>query len=252
MDQDHLQPPQPQQPEEPEQPQYPPPQATQYPPPQPTGSPSPQPPPTQQPSETEQFRGYVIGRLKAGTPKRDVLADLVNRGIDHGRAAQLVNSVDAVHVPEEEDVRGGSIVMGALGAALAAVVGGLVWGLVAGKVGFEIGFLATGIGVLCGGAVVLASGGKRGSSLQVIAVIGSTLGIFIGKYFTFYFILREMVAEELGPEAVGQFSLLSLGTIRSFFANIGLMGSGFEVIWIILAMVAAWRIPRAGISLEAD
>lgn len=228
MDQHQGQPPQPGQPQQPQHP-------SQYPPPPP-------------PSAAEQFRGYVMAKLKSGTPKSDVVAALVNRGIDQGQAIQLVNSVDVgvVQPAMEVAVTGGGVLFGAIGAALAAVVGGLVWGLIAGKTGYEIGYLAWGIGLLCGFAVVLASGGKKGTTYQMIAVAGSVLGIFIGKYFTFYFVLKKVVGEEVGAEAAATVSLFSADVFQFFMETIGELVSGWDLLWVGFAVVSAWAIPKVG------
>jgi hypothetical protein len=202
----------------------------------------------------QQYRGFVIARLKAGASTQAVVSELSQRGVDATQARQLVATLDAqvVVVPEEEQVGGGSVMLGVVGAALAAVIGGLIWGLIAGKTGYEIGFLAWGIGVLSGFAVVIASGGKKGFPLQVIAVAASILGILIGKYFTFYFVLKDVISEQISAEAAAEVSLLSGATVNFFFENLSAMSSVWDILWVILAFGSAWAIARPCVSVEAD
>jgi hypothetical protein len=81
---------------------------------------------------------------------------------------------------------------------------------------------------------------------QLVAVAAAFMGIVIGKYFTFYDALKVYVGEEFGPEAVAEMSALSSGAIQTFTENIGSMVSGFDALWIILAVGTAWGIPRPG------
>ena len=54
----------------------------------------------------------------------------------------------------------------------------------------------------------------------------------------------EEKAEE--AEAVAQMSMLSPGTIQIFGESLSAMVSGFDALWIILAVGTAWGIPKAG------
>ena len=61
-----------------------------------------------------------------------------------------------------------------IAALVAAVVGGVIWALVAHWTDYEYGYVAWGIGILVGLAVLYASGKRRGNiGLQVIAVLAS-------------------------------------------------------------------------------
>ena len=104
--------------------------------------------------------------------------------------------------------------------------------------------MAWGIGLLAGFAVVLFSGGKRGRPIQVVAVAASVVGIVIGKYLTFFHVLKEVVAQEHGAEAAESISVLSGGVVEFFFQNVVSMSDPFDLLWIILAVITAWRIPK--------
>jgi hypothetical protein len=113
--------------------------------------------------------------------------------------------------------------------------------------------MATAIGALSGYAVVKFAGGRKGLPLQVIAVVASLLGIAIGKYATFYHFFRQAAIETVGPEVASEITVLSPIVVETFFENFSLLLSGFDLLWVILAVAAAWRIPKSlGISVPGD
>ena len=91
--------------------------------------------------------------------------------------------------------------------------------------------------------------GKTGLPLQLIAVVSSILGIVIGKYFTFFHFFKGALAEEHGAEAVADMSLLSIGVLVFFIENLGLLFGGYDLLWVGLAVITAWRIPK-GIGIK--
>ena len=122
---------------------------------------------------------------------------------------------------------------------VAAIVGGVVWGLIVKISDYEVGFVAWGIGFIAGTAVVLATRGAKGPRLQVIAVVASLLGILLGKYLSYAFIVQEQV-ESFG-ESIGLFS----GDMFSFFReDLGAVFGLFDLLWVGLAVFTAWRIPQ--------
>jgi hypothetical protein len=127
-----------------------------------------------------------------------------------------------------------------LGAGLvAALVGGVVWGLIVKTTDYELGFVAWGIGFVAGTAVVFANRSERGPRLQVIAVISALLGILLGKYLSYAFILQEEAKSF--DASVGLFS----GDMFSFFReDVQIVFGLFDLLWVGLAVVAAWRIPQ--------
>ena len=131
-----------------------------------------------------------------------------------------------------------------MGGAIAAIVGGAAWGLITAITGWEIGYVAWGIGLLAGFGVVMGSGGRRGTPLQLVAVASAVLGILIGKYFTFFQALKEWVAEEQGAEVAAELTMISVSGFQFFLGNIGVMLSGFDAIWVLLAVGTAWGIPK--------
>ena len=145
---------------------------------------------------------------------------------------------------------GSDFLTGFLGACAAAIVAGIIWGLIVILTNYEIGYLAIGVGVVAGYGVYFASGKKGGPVLQILASISSIVGIVIGKYVTFYHFFRQgatEAAKEQGAdptELLNQFTLFSGNMISSFIDNIGSMFGGFDILWVILAVGAAYKIPK--------
>ncbi|MFC1718371.1 hypothetical protein ACFL6S_32245 [Candidatus Poribacteria bacterium] len=107
------------------------------------------------------------------------------------------------------------------------------------------------IGLLSGFTVLLSSKGRRGTPLQVIAVLSSVLGIIIGKYITFFHFLKELLTEELGAEVASSISIFSKRVIQVFMEGIGSMVRGYDIIWVVLAVITAWKIPKGlGVKLR--
>jgi hypothetical protein len=121
----------------------------------------------------------------------------------------------------------------------AAIVGGIVWGLIVKISDYEVGFVAWGIGFIAGTAVVLATRGAKGPRLQVIAVVAALLGILLGKYLSYAFVVQEEL-ESFG-ESIGLFS----NDMFSFFReDLDVVFGLFDLLWVGLAVFTAWRIPR--------
>ncbi|MEW6104109.1 MAG: hypothetical protein AB1630_09935 [bacterium] len=201
----------------------------------------------------EKLYAFVIEQMKAGVDKSIISQKLVEKGVDKTAASELVEKIQAqiVKAAEEEQFSMSSIIPALVGGILAAMVGGVIWGLIVIATGYEIGYVAWGIGLICGFAVVLFSKGKKGITLQIIAVLSSILGIAIGKYITFFHFLKEAIAKEQGAASASNVSIFSEKVIRFFIEGMGSMVSGFDVLWIILAVITAWRIPKGiGIKLQ--
>lgn len=145
----------------------------------------------------------------------------------------------------QEEYTGGVLVPALLGGLIAAFIGGAIWGGITIWTGYEIGYVAWGVGLLCGFGVVMMSKGQRGMPLQIVAVISGLLGILIGKYMIVHNIVTTVVAEDQGAAAAEAISLFSLDMVSFFAANIGSVASGFDLLWVALAVFTAWSIPKA-------
>jgi signal peptidase I len=150
--------------------------------------------------------------------------------------------------PEAEQSRYLAAVVAGLCAAL---TGALAWGLVAKWTGHEYGFIAWGVGVLVGVFVQLAGRGKA-IVLQGIAVGAATLGVLLGKYLAFAFIVHDSFANGsvvgsngttiyLGSSSPGVVSSAMLNLFRHDLASIF---SRLDVLWFATAVVSAALIAR--------
>lgn len=129
------------------------------------------------------------------------------------------------------------IVMPVLGALAAAVLGGAVWLTVAVMTEYELGIIAWLIAGIAGYLVSVLAKRKTSAVHQVIAVIGSLLGILLGKYFIFgYFYSGESIS--------GIFSSDSIAVFPEYLsANFSDIFSGMDIVFVVLAVVTAWQLP---------
>jgi hypothetical protein len=135
----------------------------------------------------------------------------------------------------------------ALGAGLlAAIAGGVVWALIVKISDFEVGIVAWGIGLVAGTAVVFATRGAKGPRLQVIAVISALVGILLGKYLSYAFLIQEQ-ADDAGVSL----GLFSSDMFRFFREDLDNVFGLFDLLWVGLAVVTAWRVPQVETSEPA-
>lgn len=189
------------------------------------------------------LNAFVVEQIQAGADRETVKMRLMAGGLQPEIAAEIVERVFAETVVEGEFTFA-SLVPAMAGGALGALIGGLIWGMIALGTGYEIGWIAWGIGWLTGVGVVTFARGRRGRPLQLVAVASAVLGIMIGKYFAFFGLLKEYVGQELGAEAVAELSMFSPGAIQLFGMSLTGMVSGFDLLWIFLAVGTAWGIPK--------
>jgi hypothetical protein len=147
---------------------------------------------------------------------------------------------------EDDEMTLGTLVPAMVGGGLAAVVGGALWGLIVNLTEYEIGYVAWAIGLAAGFGVLLFARGRRGVALQIIAVVSSIFGILLGKYFSFFHALKEVISEDYGAEAAATLSMFSGKVVNYFISKLGAMSSPYDLLWVILAVASAWRIPKWG------
>jgi hypothetical protein len=198
------------------------------------------------PTQSE-LKTLIAERLNSGKQKMQVVDELVRSGMTHGESMQIVEQIayELKKTVREEEFSGEVMLPALLGGLIAAVVSGAIWGGITILTGYEVGYVAIGVGYLCGLGVVMMSKGKRGMPLQMIAIMSSVLGILIGKYIAFFDIFKGVMATEAGAEAVSWMAMFSTGMIQFFASNIASMASGFDLLWIALAVYTAWSIPKA-------
>ena len=189
---------------------------------------------------------FVLQEMKVGADKSTIVQKLVDMGVDRSDAISVVDTIytETLKAANDQQFTSDAMIPAVIGGGLAALVGGGIWGMIVITTGYVIGFMAWGLGLLSGFAVVLFSRGRKGVPLQVIAVISSIFGIAIGKYFTFYYYFKKAIEKEQGMDVASNLSVFSEKVIQIFLSSIGSMLSGFDILWVIFALITAWRIPK--------
>ena len=191
------------------------------------------------------YVSYVVGQLQEGIDQLSIVSNLRKMGLDNTEAANLVPAVhsDFLQVVESERLSTSSMVRGVAGGIGAAIIGGVIWWVIVVVTDYEIGFMAVGLGFLTGFGVLLVSGGKRGVPLQAVAVVSGVLGIVLGKYFLYVYFLRQVVEEQFGRAAASTVTLLSGDVLDAFVTDFTVVFSGWDILWVALAIYTAWKIP---------
>ena len=190
----------------------------------------------------------ISEQLGSGKNRTEVVRNLVQSGMTESEVTQTVERVfsQMKKTASEEEISGGALVPAILGGLLAAVIGGATWAGIGIWTGLEAGYVAWAIGLLCGMGVVMFTGGKKGMSLQGVAVVTSVLGIVIGKYGTYQYDYQQWLMEEgHGTSTVERFGLFSGGMMQVFAENLSAMMTPFDLLWVGLAVFTAWSIPKA-------
>jgi ABC-type Fe3+-siderophore transport system permease subunit len=133
---------------------------------------------------------------------------------------------------------GTELALAAAAGLAAAIAAGVIWALIVKVSDYEIGVAAWGIGFLVGTAVVLTARRRKSTTLAAVAVVAALIGILLGKYLSFVFIARDELGESYG--------FLSGDTWNLFMDNKGIVFSFWDVLWIGLAVVTAWRVAYPG------
>lgn len=188
----------------------------------------------------------IAEQMQAGADEGTIVRMLEDRGVEPGRARDLVGTVypELMRAAEAEQFSRQALLPAILGGLIAAVVGGIVWGLIVIVTDYEVGFVAWGIGFLAGFAVVRFAGGRKGLPLQAIAIVASLVGIVLGKYIAYVYFLKEFVREQIGEEAADDISYFDGDVISLFREDLGEVFGGYDLLWAGLAIVTAWQIAR--------
>jgi len=134
----------------------------------------------------------------------------------------------------------GKVLMPAVAALLAAIVGAVVWALIIVLAEYELGIIAWGIGILTAFAVSFFSP-KITPVQQIIAVIASLIGIALGKFTAYSYILND-----------GMDGLFSSDSFTFFTDNIIELSAPMDILFIVLAVVTAWQLPAKWSKRKAE
>ena len=123
---------------------------------------------------------------------------------------------------------------------LGAFAGALVWTIIAVSTELAIGFVAILVGFLAGTGVKVGAGKARGQGLQILAALLAVVGLAAAKYM----IVAYAVVHEAGKNGV-DLSYLD-PRILTIFGNVaGKLVSPFDLLWIVLAVGAAYKVPAS-------
>ena len=189
---------------------------------------------------------FVVEQVKSGTDQSVISQKLVEMGVEQETAIQIVREVHDRLMETIEKTRFTSdlILPALMGGVFAALVGGFIWALIANATGYEIGYMASGLGLITGYAVLFSAKGKKGLPAQIIAVFASIFGIVVAKYFIFLHILKEGITAEYGAEVASLIPIFSSTNLEVFFESLEFLLSGFDILWIFLAVIMAWQITK--------
>jgi steroid 5-alpha reductase family enzyme len=139
------------------------------------------------------------------------------------------------------DERGISPLLPAVGAGLvAAIACGAIWGLIVKWSEYEVGFVAWGIGFVVAMTVLFATRGARGIPYQAVAIVFALLGILLGKYLAFVWVLQDVAEEETG--GLIDVPIFSGDTVDLFWSARRDVFSWIDLLWAALAVITAWRV----------
>ena len=181
---------------------------------------------------------HAVRRLHQGAAPELIVRELEERGTPRLDAQHLVETMGAEvrRQTAEETFTATSLLPAAAASLAAAVAGAIIWTIIVAVTDYELGFVAWGIGFAAGQAVVFASGGRRGVPLQVVAAVAAGIGVLLGKYFTFVHVVNDSGLS---------LSYVSSDAFRLFKDNLDIVFSGFDLLWIGLALFTAFRVPQS-------
>lgn len=195
----------------------------------------------------QECQALAAEELVSGIAKERTVAKLVKMGLEESNAEAVIRKVEAdlINLEKQEKLTSLSFVNGIMGGFLGAILGAFIWGGITVLTDYEIGYVAWAIGLLCGFGTVWFSGRKKGLPLQLSAVLFSALGVIGGKYFIFYHVVKKTVIAEAGKVAAQEIELFSMNLFNYFVDHISTILSGYDVLWAVLAVFSAWKIPAA-------
>lgn len=196
---------------------------------------------------------FVEKEMKQGTSLEMIVANATTQmGLDKAEARKTIEPLyrSSLEKAQAEIFTPNSLPVAIVAGVVAAIVGALVWALIAIVTDYEIGYMAIGIGALVALAIEFATKKKKGFPLQIVGIICSVLGIILGKYFSFAYIVKDIAQKEYGSQL--DFAYFFSGeAINSFIQAYSEIADGYDVLWVILAIAAAWTMLKpSGIKLE--
>jgi hypothetical protein len=151
---------------------------------------------------------------------------------------------DIVSELGEQEVNPSIFPLSILFSLLGAIIGGIAWTAIVIMSEYEIGYLAVLVGFLAGRGAIIPAGKGRGRPLQIIAACSAFFGLLISKYAIFDYFLVQSMEGTITLE-----NYLDPVIFYVFIASFQRLLSPFDLLWVFIAISAAWRIP-ARIKLQ--
>ena len=192
---------------------------------------------------------YVIEQIQNGQDDMAIELRLAaNTGMSRSDAFEVVKEVHAylAAVTAAGRLTFVSLFLALAGGAAAAILGSVFWWQVSEDSDdiWDIAFLSLFLGGVTGFTVSWMSQRKTAVVYRGIAPLSTVFGIVIGKYWVYVQFLKEAIREQSGEAATSTVSWFSQDIIDSFVSDFTIIFSGFDILWVALAVYTAWRIPK--------
>jgi hypothetical protein len=157
-----------------------------------------------------------------------------------GEAPQVIcpKCADEQERAYAEETTSPKLIGGLLAGLAAAVAASAAWFGVVALTKCQIGYVAVGVGIAVGLAVVAGAGGKRGLPLQIMSVVIT----LIAMAFSEYLIVRYFLIVELGFEGMG-FPLIQPVGVMLEYIGAGIESDPVTLLFWGIALLAAFTAP---------
>ncbi len=190
-------------------------------------------------SSSTAFSGEVPANLQCGFCKAPIQGAFY-RTFNRFACENCVKQISGV-IEKNVAVPGPLLKASAAGLVVAAVCAA-AWAAIVQITHYQIGIVASFIGVAVGKAVFIASDKRRGHAYQVIAALFSVVGILGGKLL----LTGWQVADELSRQNLAATPIQIVRIVIKFTENDpSAVFNAFDLLWVGIAVYAAWRICKA-------
>ena len=178
----------------------------------------------------------ITDDFQEGKSRAAIIEKLIEQGINPEVAGGMANEVYAEIIRmKKNEVMNKKVLRNAiLGGIVAIVFGGILWKVIYSIFEYESPIMPALVGAICGYSILIFTNGKRGKSVQAMAILSTLLAMLFGKYLVFlpYFNVDN---KSYTPLVIQE-------SIRDFFWNLGFLVTWFDIVWVILASLVAWII----------
>jgi hypothetical protein len=189
-----------------------------------------------QPAAETAFAGQVPPNLTCGFCRRPV-QDVFYRAASRFACGSCAARVQAIG--DRNVITRQALLMGAVAGTATAAVGAAAWAIITDSTHMELGIVASLIGFAVAKAIFTAAGKRRGRALQVLAVALSLAGILGGKFVLFGMQINRALTQLGQHFDLGRILSVLVGEIQKHPGN---LFDPFDLVWIGIAVYAAWRL----------